>query len=252
VTASRTSRRPGDRPRTPRLALAAVASGVGAVLALAGCSAGQITQTATQVAPVVGISGDAGDIALRNLVIEYNGPEGYAAGSDAPLVVRLFNRGQEPVTLVGVSADKAEAVILTGSPTVVTPTEPPTQPPSPEPTASPEAEAPPSPTDTEAPTATPADTEAPTPTPTPTRPTAEPVSVTIPPQSYVLLVPGQGENGHLVLVGLTEEIIPGESVNVTFTFDNGTSVVLPVPLAPPVREVPRATPVVDAGHGEGH
>jgi copper(I)-binding protein len=248
VTASRTSRRPGDRPRTPRLALAAVATGVGAVLALAGCSAGQITQTATQVAPVVGISGDAGDIALRNLVIEYNGPEGYAAGSDAPLVVRLFNNGLEPVTLVGVSADKAEAVILTGSPTVVTPTEPPTQPPSPEPTASPEAS--PSPTDTEAPTATPTATA--TPTPTPQRPTAEPVSVTIPPQSYVLLVPGQGENGHLVLVGLTEAIIPGESVNVTFTFDNGTSVVLPVPLAPPVHEVPRATPVVDPGHGEGH
>jgi Protein of unknown function (DUF461). len=249
VTASRTSRRPGDRPRTrPRLALAAVATGVGAVLALAGCSAGQITQTATQVAPVVGIDVDAGDIALRNLVIEYNGPEGYPAGGDAPLVVRLFNNGPEAITLVGVSADKAEAVVLAGTPTVVSPTGLPTQPPSPEPTASPDEEASPSPTDTAEPTASPTAT----PTPTTQRPVTEDVSVTIPPQSYVLLVPGESESGYLLLVGLREAIIPGESINVTFTFSNGASVVVPVPLAPPVHEVPRATPVADVGHVEGH
>lgn len=252
MTASRTSRRPGDRPRTrPRLALAAVAFGVGAVLALAGCSAGQITQTSTQVAPVVGIDVDAGQVALRNLVIEYNGPQGYAAGSDAPLVVRMFNNGQEPVTLVGVTADKAEAVVLAGSPTVVSPTQAPTQPPAPEATESPDAEAAPSPTDTEAPTASPTDTAAPTPSPTTQRPAPEPISITIPPQSYVLLVPG-GDSGHLVLVGLREAIIPGESVSVTFTFDDGTTAVVPVPLAPPVHAVPRGTPVADVGPGEGH
>ncbi|MBX6748207.1 MAG: copper chaperone PCu(A)C [Micromonosporaceae bacterium] len=251
MTASRTSRRPGDRPRMrPRLAMAAAAVGVGAVLALAGCSAGQITQTATQVPPVVGVNLDAGDIALRNLVIAYNGPEGYPAGSDAPLVVRLFNNGHEPVTLVGVSTDKAEAVVLTGAPTVVSPTGSATQPPAPEPTASPTEEASPAPTDTAEPTATP--TATPTPTPTTQRPTGEPVSVTIPPQSYVLLVPGESDSGHLVLVGLREAIIPGESVNVTFTFSDGTTVVAPVPLAPPVTAVPRATPVVDPGHNEGH
>jgi copper(I)-binding protein len=249
VTASRTSR-PGDRPRTrPRLALAAAAAGVGAVLGLAGCSAGLITQTATQVAPVVGIDIDAGDIALRNVVIAYSGPEGYAAGSDAPLVVRIFNNGMTSVTLVGASSDQAEAVVLLGSPTVVSPTGEATQPPAPESTASPDGEAQPTPTDTGEPT--PTDPAAPTATPSPTGPAPQPVSVTIPPQSYVLLVPGESESGFLVLSGLRKSIIPGESVNVTFSFDNGASVVVPVPLAPPVTEVPRATPVVDP-HAPGH
>ena len=250
MTASRTRRRPGDRPRTRPWFAMAVAVGVGTALGLAGCSAGLVTQTATQVAPVVGIDVDAGDIALRNVVIEYSGPEGYEAGSDAPLVVRIFNNGMESVTLVGVTADKAEAVVLAGTPIVVSPTGEPTQPPSPEPTTSPDEEASPSPTDTAEPTASP--TATPTPTATPQRPVTEDVSVTIPPQSYVLLVPGESESGYLLLTGLRESIIPGESVTVTFTFDNGTSVEVPVPLAPPVHEVPRATPIVDPGHEPGH
>jgi copper(I)-binding protein len=246
VTASRTSR-PGVRSRTrSRFALAALAAGAGSVLALAGCSAGLVTQTASQVAPVPGADVDAGPIALRNLVIEYHGPEGYPAGSDAPLVIRLFNNGLDPVTLTGVSADKAAAVNLVGDPTVVTPTASPTLPPSPEPTGTADAE--PTPEDTEEDATA---TATPTASPSTAPPVSQPLSVTIPPQSYVLLVPG-GESGYLVLNGLTEAIAPGESVNVTFTFDNGVTTVVPVPLAPPVDAVPRATPVVEPGHGEGH
>ena len=43
----------------------------GAALALTGCSAGQISQTATQVAAVNGTRTDVGQIALRNLHIVY-------------------------------------------------------------------------------------------------------------------------------------------------------------------------------------
>jgi copper(I)-binding protein len=217
--------------------MAALAAGVGAVLGLTGCSAGQITQTASQVAPVPGADAEAGEIALRNLLIQYR-PEGYAAGSDAPLVVRIFNNGMEPITLTGVTADKAAAVNLVGTPAVVTPTESPTPPPdvaSPSPDASPTGEA------------------SPSPTPAPTTPAPQPVSVTIPPQSYVLLVPSEGDAGHLVLAGLTEAIVPGEFVTMTFTFDDGTTAVVPVPLAPPTDAVPRATPIVEPGHAEpGH
>lgn len=246
----RTNRHPAARRAHPRLALAAVAAGVGAVLGVAGCSAGQITQTASQVAPVPGAEANAGAIALRNLVIQYNGPEGYAAGSNAPLVVRIFNDGMTPVTLTGVSADKAASVNLVGTPEVVTPTTSPTVPsgiesPSPAPTgeASPDPEG--------SPTASPEPTASPSPTATPTTPAPQPISITIPPQSYVLLVPGESDSGHLVLTDLTEAIGPGEFVTVTFTFDDGTTAEVQVPLAPPVDPVPRATPVYEPGHGGG-
>jgi hypothetical protein len=250
VTASRTSRHTGAiRARTRRIVAAGLVAGLGATLALTACSAGQITQTSTQVAPVQGNNADAGDIALRNLVIAYNGPAGYPAGGDAPLVVRLFNNSATPVTLVGVSAEKAVSVTLVGTPEVVRPTETPT-PTSAAPTVTTTApgEATATPTGSPTATATPTPTVAPT-----TQPPGVPVSVVIPAQSFVLLVPGQGDSGFLRLNGLTEAIAPGESVVVTFTFSDGTSATVPVPLAPPTDEVPRATPVVEPEHVQpGH
>jgi copper(I)-binding protein len=243
VTPSRTSSH--DRAGTRRLVVAAVAAGLGGAVALAGCSVGQVTQTSSQVAPVPGINADAGQVALRNLVIAYPGPGGYPAGSDAPLVVRLFNNGMTPITLVGVSAQKAASVTLVGTPEVVRPTETP-----PPPTGT----APPEPTATGAPqstaTASPEPTALPTPTVAPTtQPPTTPVSITIPPQSFVLLVPGEA-SGHLRLNRLTEAITPGESTDVTFTFSDGSTATVPVPLAPPTREIPRATPIVEPGHAE--
>jgi copper(I)-binding protein len=230
VTPSRTSRN-----RTRRLVATAVAAGLGAAAALSGCSAGQLTQTATQVPPVPGINADAGQVALRNLVIAYPGPAGYPAGADAPLIVRLFNNGLTPITLTGVSADKAASVTLVGTPEVVTTTEPP-----PPPTATPGPTGSPEPTTTVTPTASP--------TPTTEAPST-PVSIAIPPQGFVLLVPGQA-SGHLRLNRLTEAIVPGESVAVTFTFSDGTKATLPVPLAPPTHEIPRGTPVVEPEHAQ--
>jgi copper(I)-binding protein len=238
VTASRTSRRTTGA-RTRRL----VTAGLAAVLALSGCSAGQVTQTAEQVAPVPGIDIDAGDVALRNLVIEYDGPEGYPAGADAALIVRVFNNSNSPVTLVGVTADKAASVELVGTVDPVTTTEAPPPPsPSAPPSASAEPEGSPSPEATESPSPEPTE-----------QPAGAPVSITIPPQSFVLLVPGQGEQGYLRLTGLTEAITPGESVAVTLTFSDGTSVTANVPLAPTGGVVPRATPIVEPGHAQpGH
>ena len=104
--------------RTSRVVTYALVAGACAALALAGCSAGQLTQTASQVAAVPGANVTVGSIALRDLKIQYNGPEGYRPGDDAPLAVRIFNDGTEPVTLTGVTADKAEAVTLVGGPGV--------------------------------------------------------------------------------------------------------------------------------------
>lgn len=242
MTASSTRRRP---VQARRIAVAAVVAGVAAAVALTGCSSGQITQTGSQVAAVPGTDVDAGQVALRNLVIQYPGPEGYQAGDDAPLIVRVFNNGLTPITLTGVSADKAGSVSLVGTPEVVPTTE---APPPPATTT-----APASPDTTTTATGEPPATATAEPTPTPTRAPAAPISITIPPQSFVLLVPGQGSNGYLRLDGLTEAITPGESTQVTFTFSDGTTATLPVPLAPPTSEVPRATPIIEPGHGgAGH
>ena len=242
MTASRTSRRPaGARPGRIAAAIA-LAAGLGTTLALTGCSAGQITQTGNQVPAVPGVNAQAGNVALRNLVIAYDGPEGYPAGGDAPLVVRLFNTGTTTVTLVGVTAERATSVTLVGTPVVVTTTQPP-----PPPTETAAA--------TAAPTGSPEVTATASPEPTPTippttQPPGVPVSVAIPPGSFVLLVPGQGDAGFLRLNGLTQAIAPGESVRVTFSFSDGTSTTLDVPLAPPLGTVPRATPVVAPEHAQ--
>jgi copper(I)-binding protein len=239
VTASRTSRHPGVATRgglRARLVIAAVAAGAGAALTLGACSSGQITQTATQVPAVPGANFDAGPIALRNLVIAYNGPQGYAAGSDAPLVVRIFNNGQDAVTLTGVTSDKAASVALTGTPSVLTATATPTAAATTaQPTATAEA------TGTGTATAEPTGTATAQPTATAAAPSV-PLSIAIPPQAYVLLVPGEG--GNLVLHNLTTAIAPGESAAVTFTFSNHSTALVQVPLAPPVGIVPRGTSVV--------
>jgi hypothetical protein len=64
----------------------------------------------------------------------------------------------------------------------------------------------------------------------------------------VLLVPGSGP--YLQLNGLTIALVPGQSAPVRFTFDNGATVEVRVPFAPPVTPVPRGTPIVS--NEEGH
>jgi copper(I)-binding protein len=232
-----------NRPARRRLVAALLAVGVGSALAIGGCSAGQVTQTSTQVPPVQGANTDAGSIALRNLSIEYNGPQGYAAGSDAPLAVRIFNNGTDPVTLVGVSSDKAASVTLTGSPEVITPTASPTVPAATSgaptgttvPTGTAGATGSVAPTGTATPTATATTTAAPAP--------SAPLSITIPGQSYVLLVRGES-GGNLVLRGLKTAIAPGESTRLTFTFSNGSTASLDVPLTPTSNEPVTRDPAV--------
>ncbi len=236
--------------RTSRVVTSALVAGACAALALAGCSAGQLTQTSSQVAAVPGVNVNAGAIALRNLVIPYNDPGGYPAGSDAPLDVRIFNDGVTTIRLVGASADKAAAVSLVGPPEpVVTPA-----PASPLPATS--ASPSPSAAPTGSPPASPPASVSPSPAASPSAepsapaPASSAISIEIPAQSFVALVPGEG--AYLELTGLKEAVLPGSWVTVTFTFDNGVSVPAQIPLAPqPDLIVPRATSVVRDDE-EGH
>ncbi|MET9631694.1 hypothetical protein ABZX92_29945 [Lentzea sp. NPDC006480] len=87
---------------------AALAAGLG--LVAVGCSAGQITQTDTQVAAVDGASGNAGPIAVRNVVLAFP-PDGnrYHKDDDVPLTFVIANTGDNPDKLLSIKSDASEA-----------------------------------------------------------------------------------------------------------------------------------------------
>lgn len=74
-------------------------------LALSACSAGQVTQTATQERDKTGAMAQVGDITLR--AVEFESPSGgsYEAGDDAELMLAIVNSAQEDDTLVAVDGE---------------------------------------------------------------------------------------------------------------------------------------------------
>ncbi|MBA3490204.1 MAG: hypothetical protein H0T78_11835, partial [Longispora sp.] len=90
----------------------AVAIGAAATMLFGGCSAGQIAQTAIQPATISGVDQTiqmtdggnvVGQIALRDLTLQFQ-QQGYQAGADVPLNVRIFNIGTSTVKLCTVSS----------------------------------------------------------------------------------------------------------------------------------------------------
>jgi copper(I)-binding protein len=80
-------------------------------VALSACSAGQVTQTATQARDKTGAQAQVGDISIREAQLEAPSKGGYLSGNDADLQVAFVNGGSEPDTLVGVDGkgfDSAE------------------------------------------------------------------------------------------------------------------------------------------------
>ncbi|NUT94535.1 MAG: hypothetical protein HOY78_21205 [Saccharothrix sp.] len=93
--------------------MAAVAAGLG--LAAAGCSAGQVTQTDTQVAAVNGASGTAGNIAVRDAQLLFPVAHGYyQEGDSAPVVVLIANNGGDADKLLSVTSDRSGEAEITG------------------------------------------------------------------------------------------------------------------------------------------
>jgi periplasmic copper chaperone A len=86
-----------------------------AALALAGCGAGQIAQTDSQVAAVDGAFGNVGNsIALRDVLLPYpSNPTGtYPAGSTVPVVATIVNQSDQPDELVSVTSPAGQALVL--------------------------------------------------------------------------------------------------------------------------------------------
>ncbi|GAA5122192.1 copper chaperone PCu(A)C [Pseudonocardia adelaidensis] len=206
-----------------------------AAVAVAGCGAGQITQTSRQVAAVEGATATAGEIAIRNATVEFDGPAEDAVvhpvGGNAPLQMVIVNTGAELDRLVAASSPVAssvqisgvlripggQALTIKGAPAAVAPAPLPAEG---APAAAPgEAQA----TGAPAAPATPAATPAPT-TPAPTTP--EPPAAAPAPEG------GTG-TGSIVLTGLREDVQAGLTYPLVLTFERAGEVRFDVPVANP-------------------
>lgn len=202
-----------DRARPRRTRAPLVVGALIASVALAGCGAGQITQTSRQVAAVEGANAGAGQIAVRNATIEFDAPAHgdavYPAGADAPLHMTIVNAGTEVDRLVAASSPVASSVQVSGvlripgGQTLAIEGAP-----APLPTPLPAGATPAPP-----PAGTPATT-----LPTPAAPPAEEAEAGV---------------GNIVLTGLREDIQAGRSYPLVLTFERAGDVRFDVPVANP-------------------
>jgi copper(I)-binding protein len=103
-----------------RRVLGAGVLALGAALVLAGCGAGQITQTDSQQPAVNGTHAQVKTIDLRNAAVQYptSGP-GYAADATPALTLTIVNRGAQDDSLVSVTTADGTQATIEGSKTVV-------------------------------------------------------------------------------------------------------------------------------------
>ncbi|MFJ9363277.1 hypothetical protein ACIRRA_02510 [Nocardia sp. NPDC101769] len=100
--------------KSRRRAVTVAALAAGAVLALSGCGAGQVSQTATQVAAVNGNAANAGSIALRDVRFLLPQTEEYnnAKGGKAVLAFSAVNLSDSTTDeLVSISTDLGQVKI---------------------------------------------------------------------------------------------------------------------------------------------
>lgn len=190
----------------------------GAALVLAGCGAGQITQTDSQQPAVNGTYAQVKTIALRDVAVQYppQGP-GYAAGAKPSLTLTIINQGTQDETLTSVALDNGTAGTLGGAKTIVAghtlvigPAE--------------ANEAAPAATTSEAPTSPATPTGTATSTPTSSSSVTEPTTTA---------AAGEVGKGTITLPALSQPLWPGQVIKVVFTFQNAGSITVELPIAAP-------------------
>ncbi|UZJ24403.1 copper chaperone PCu(A)C [Rhodococcus antarcticus] len=218
MSISRSTRRSAPR-RTSRVLLGAVAAGAAAVL-LTACGAGQTGTIGGQVAAVNGAQGLVGKVAVRNVTLQYptGGQDHYSVGEDAPLLFTLVNSGITADELVSISTPAAGDVSLSGATAIPGGTT----------LVSAAVEA----SSGSSSTVVPTNSGSSTPSTSAGSPSATRTSVPSPSG-------GSGKPGITVgvvaaeLTGLTQDVRPGLTIQVTFTFAKAGPVTLPVPVGAP-------------------
>ncbi|TFV63875.1 UNVERIFIED_ORG: copper chaperone PCu(A)C [Bacillus sp. AZ43] len=182
-------------------------------LALSACSAGQVTQTATQERDKVGAMAQVGGITIRAAEFESPREGTYAAGDDAELLMAIVNSGQEADTLVAVEGEGFGDAEIQGAAAGTT--------------ASPSAAG----------------------TTTGVGQTQRRASeIEIPADSSVFV---DGDEVSITLTDLDEPLTPGQFLEITLVFENAGEVTLPVSVDNPDDEGDRGE-AFDFHHEEGH
>lgn len=226
---------PAPVNRARRVSRFAAVAGAAALITgmLAGCGAGQISETSTQHATVGGTNADLGKIALRNMQIEAPKRGSWDQGATVALTMTIVNNTGTAEDLIGITTDAASKVLIFANSaqylTYLASLVPTTAPAGPAPAASPSASASTTATST-APAPT---TSAPAPAPTSSTPAAvTPAgSVTVPSNTAVEFGYGNVNRPVILLVGLTAPIGGGSAATLSFTFSTAGTVSAAVPIS---------------------
>ncbi|MDT8911007.1 hypothetical protein [Amycolatopsis sp. PS_44_ISF1] len=229
-----------------RRVLGAGVSALGAALVLAGCGAGQITQTDTQQPAVNGTYAQVKTLVLRDAAVVYPAQgAGYSAGQSAPLTLTLVNQGAQDDQLVSVTSDatggpatiSGSTAIVAGHSLVIGPSDAVESTNQQGPSSSaPASQTSAPPTETGSPSSS---SGAPT--------SGNDVATSGPASpSPSLLVPTEVGVGTVVLPNLKQPLWPGQTIKVTFTFRNAGPVVVELPVAAPAHD--QAQGNAAAGH----
>ncbi|WP_203904664.1 hypothetical protein [Virgisporangium aliadipatigenens] len=229
--------------RTLLLAASALTLGLAS-----GCGAGQVTQTEGQQPPVSGVNVTSADklIQIRNLAVVYKDPAGYPAGGTAPLQVYIASNGNNTVKLVSVTADLGTVVL--GGPAAAAASSAPAAP-SASASASASAGASAGASGSANPSASAGASASAPPSPaTPPAPNTK-IDVSIPSREFVVLNPTQTR--FLQVINLSKPFKPGDSLQLQFRFDNGTTITTEVPMAIPMTAPPRSPMELHEEEGAG-
>jgi copper(I)-binding protein len=186
-------------------------------LALAACSAGQVTQTATQERDKTGAVAQVGDITVRAAELENPRGGAYEAGDDAELRMAIVNGAEEADTLVGIEGEGFGDVEI-------------------------QAES----TGTPASPTTGAGAGSGTTTATGTGDGGS-TELEIPADTSVFV---DGDAATITLTDLDEGLTVGQYIELTLVFENAGEITLPVTVANPDEEVERGK-AFDFHHEEG-
>lgn len=219
-----------------RRVLGAGVLALGAALVLAGCGAGQITQTDSQQPAVNGTHAQVKTIDLRNAAVQYptSGP-GYAAGATPALTLTIVNRGGQDDSLVSVTTEDGGQATIDGSKTVVAmhslvigPDDAVESTNEVQSTGAPTS-SPSAPTSSGTPTSSSSATNSPgnnlTASPTSEVPSSGPAATPTAPEKV-----GQAT---VTLPALKQPLWPGQVIKVTFVFQNAGPVTVDLPVAAP-------------------
>jgi copper(I)-binding protein len=219
-----------------RRVLGAGVLALGAALALAGCGAGQITQTDSQQPAVNGTHAQVKTIDLRNAAVQYpkSGP-GYPAGATPALTLTIVNGGQQDDSLVSVTTEDGAQATIEGSKTVVAmhslvigPDDAVESTNEAQPTSSAAPSSSSAPTSSGTPTGSSSASNSPgslTATATSEVPSSGPAATPTAPEKV-----GQAK---VTLPPLKQPLWPGQVIKVTFVFQNAGPVTVELPVAAP-------------------